>query len=218
MKIGTGQRRPSNLVTRLDLNLQQAVADALLDGRTYGETRRLLTEAGVPEADLPRDSSFQAYMRGADYAAAKAARWQWEEETRLSRTVAAALNRGDGPRSAADVVVYQALQSLGKIVPETVADADRLSRAAATLQRAVLAAAEADRDQRLAELKAKYDKLLAAAAEALEQANAKIHDLEDEIGRLRGVIEAHGLSADGVKSGDGLTEATKERIRRIYGL
>lgn len=212
-------RARNNIAECADKKLRDLASKLLYEygGKHYAEIRAAMAEAGF--AGKLHASTLMAWMRSAEYLRYAAARENADNDA--IRNSARAMNDGNGPRDALDVVVGEMAKGLYlQAMERGVADKDALQDMAKVLipfWRTKIADDKTALQKRVDDLTAQ----LAAQDIAHENEVGTLREEADkaaaEIARLIGVLEAHGLKADG-GAGQGLSAGTIANIKRLYGL
>lgn len=212
-------RARNNIAECMDPKLRRLACRLLYDygGKHYAEVRTQMAAAGF--TGKLHASTLMAWMKSAEYLRYAAAREREDNED--IRVTAQAINDGNGPRDYADVAVLEVVKSLaarmrtGEI--SELGDLAQVTKALAPLLRAQIASDAESARRRESELKTQ----LAAQDIAHEDEIVRLREDADraaaEIARLVGILETHGLKADG-GTGHGLSSGTIANIKRLYGI
>lgn len=183
--------KPRNNIARLSHEHRLTVLELLLDGATYDQVRDALREAGVPDAALPHNSSFQAYMAGAEYKTALADAMQWRRKAAEKRLLADALATGGGASGVLDLALYEAAEQLRASLPamEDGKSLANVTNALRGLKSVILAQAKDDRN-------AEIDRLKSDHAAAISAKDAEIAKLQERCNALEASMQKKAVVVD----------------------
>lgn len=212
--------RQRNNIARMPFEQREIVCRMLFDGHTNDEIRAAIAAAD-PDAPTAHDSSILAYSQGTEYQRYVESRRQWNEQLDKRRWAASLLNGGRGPQSLADMAEYAILEQLHQLAEggllETGKDVATVARAISTMQRTQLARLEAERDDTIRRLREEHQCEISELKQDNEALQTELNSWAAEVDRLTELCQRTGIDTTGTRRGE-LSDAARERIRRIYGL